>query len=58
MDRDQRREIAWEIHRLINADQPCLFLFTPRSLVLVSSRFRNVNITQLGARAFDWWIPE
>jgi peptide/nickel transport system substrate-binding protein len=57
-DPGRRLEIAHAIHRKLAADQPMTFLFNPQSLVVVSSKLRNVKMHRLGARWFDWWIGE
>lgn len=57
-DRAKRIEISHRLHRLLADDQPVSFLFNPQSLVLVTTRLRNVQMHRLGARWFDWWLAE
>jgi peptide/nickel transport system substrate-binding protein len=57
-DRDKRLELAHQMQRRLAEDQPVTFLFNPQSLVLVSTKFRNVQMHRLGARWFDWWLAE
>jgi len=54
----KRVEIAHAIHRRIAEDQPLTFLYNPESLVVVSTKLRNVKIHRLGARWYDWWFAE
>jgi len=55
-DRDKRIAIAHALHRRIAEDQPATFLFNPQSLVLATTKLRNVKVHRLGARWFDWWF--
>jgi peptide/nickel transport system substrate-binding protein len=57
-DDARRVEIAHRIHRRIADDQVCTFLFHPQSLVLVTTKLRDVRMRTLGARWFDWWFAE
>jgi len=57
-DEARRESIAHAIHRRLAEDQPWTFLFNPRSLVIVSTKLRNVKLHTLGARWFDWWCAE
>ena len=57
-DRGKRLEISHRIHHRLAEDQPVTFLFNPQSLVIVSTKFRNVQMHRLGARWFDWWLSE
>ncbi len=58
-DRDQRRQIYQEIHRLLHEDQPYTFLYVPDSLPIVAARFRNVRATPIGIgyNFIDWYVP-
>lgn len=55
-DPEKRLAIGRRIHRQVHEDQPCTYLFNPQSIVLISTRFRNVNITRSGAHHTDWWV--
>jgi peptide/nickel transport system substrate-binding protein len=57
-DRDKRLELSHQMERRLAEDQPVTFLFNPQSLVIVSTKFRNVQMHRLGARWFDWWLSE
>ncbi len=57
-DPQERIRISHRLHEIIDADHPMTFLINPESLVLVSTRIRDVNITQLGSLMYDWWIPK
>ena len=55
-DRAKRLELAHQLHRRLAEDQPATFLFNPQSLVLATTKLRNVKIHRLGARWHDWWF--
>lgn len=55
-DRGKRLVIAHELHRRIAEDQPATFLFNAQSLMIATTRLRNVKVHRLGARWFDWWF--
>ncbi len=57
-DESARLKVAHAIHRRLAEDQPCTFLYNPQSLVLVSTKLRNVKLHAMGARWFDWWFAE
>jgi peptide/nickel transport system substrate-binding protein len=59
-DRNKRKEIYNQVHRLIYDDQPYLFLYTPDSLPIVSSRFENINIAPAGIsyNFIKWYVPK
>ncbi|MBL8841583.1 MAG: hypothetical protein JNL90_08660 [Planctomycetes bacterium] len=53
--REERLALAHALHRRIAELQPVTPLYNPQSLVLVSTKLRNVKMRRLGARWFDWW---
>ena len=55
-DHGKRIELAHQLDRRIAEDQPATFLFNPQSLVLATTKLRNVKMHRLGARWFDWWF--
>lgn len=57
-DQAQRLELSHQIHAQIHRDLPITPLMTPQVKLLVSSRWRNVSVRKLGARLYDWWLPE
>ncbi len=54
-EREERIDLAHELHRRIAELQPVTPLYNPQSLVLVSTKLRHVKVRRLGARWFDWW---
>lgn len=58
-DQARRAEIYKEIHSLIYDDQPCLFLYSPEILPIVSKRFRNVEVSAIGIgyNFIKWYVP-
>ncbi len=54
-DRATRLDLAHQIHRQLAEDQPITPLYNPQSVVLVSTKLKDVKIHKLGARFFGWW---
>jgi peptide/nickel transport system substrate-binding protein len=55
-DGKQRLDLAHRLHRRLADDAPFTFLFHPQSLVLATTKLRNVKMHRLGARWHDWWF--
>ena len=58
LDHAARMDIAHAIHRKFHEDQPFTMLPTPQTLLMVSSKFRDVAISRRGALIARWWMPE
>lgn len=59
-DQAKRVQIYNEIHKLIYEDQPYLFLFSPDTLPIVNSRFKNVESSPIGIgyNFIEWYVPK
>ncbi|MCX5680444.1 MAG: ABC transporter substrate-binding protein, partial [Candidatus Omnitrophica bacterium] len=58
-DQKARANIYNRIHRLINTDSPCLFLYSSDVLPIVSKRFRGVETSPIGIgyNFIKWYVP-
>lgn len=58
-DIEERKKIYREIHRILYADQPYMFLYVPDALVAVSKRFEGIEPSPIGIgyNFIDWWVP-
>lgn len=56
---NERAAIYKKVHRLINADSPCLFLYSSDMLPIVSKRFRGVEVSPIGIgyNFIKWYVP-
>jgi peptide/nickel transport system substrate-binding protein len=59
-DQDKRREIYRKAHKIIYEDQPCMFLYVPDALPVVSSRFEAIRPAPIGIgyNLIEWWVPK
>jgi len=57
-DPDKRREMYYRFQEIVHDEQPYTFLFTNEALVVVSRRFRNVEVYPLGISPLYWWVPK
>jgi len=59
-NREERRKIYWEIHRILHEDQPYCFLYYPEALVVVHKRFIGPQVAPLGLgwNFVYWYVPE
>ena len=59
-DRQKRAEIYHSIHRIVNDDQPCLFLYSPEVLPILNKRFRGVEVSPIGIgyNFIKWYVPK
>ncbi len=58
-DREARRRIYHEVHRILAEDQPYTFLYVADALPMVDRRFRNVRATPagIGDNFIEWHVP-
>ncbi len=58
-DQEKRKEIYHRVHELIYNDQPYLFLYTPDSLPILSSRIKGVKVAPAGIsyNFIKWYVP-
>jgi peptide/nickel transport system substrate-binding protein len=59
-DKERRKAIYREVHRLIAEDQPYTFLYYPQALPIVHKRFKGVKPSPIGIKYnFDkWYVPK
>jgi len=59
-DETKRAEIYHRIHEAIYEDQPYMFLYSPEALPILSSRFRNVEVSPIGIgyNFIKWYVPK
>ncbi len=59
-DREKREEIYHKLHKIIYEDQPCMFLYVPDALPIISSRFEGIRPAPIGIgyNLIDWWVPK
>lgn len=59
-DIELRKKYYHQIHALIYEDQPYMFLYSPDSLEVVSSRFKGIDPAPIGIgyNFIKWWVPE
>lgn len=57
-DPAERSKAHHALHRLLHEEQPYLFLFSPYSLEIISSRYRNVRIFPTGVPETLFWVPK
>lgn len=58
-DRDSRQKIYWQVHKLIQEDQPYTFVFTSMETYILNKRIENITISPYGLFSFfpgqlDW----
>lgn len=59
-DQEKRKEIYHQIHKIIYEEQPYLFLYTPDSLPIVSSRVKAIKVAPAGIsyNFIKWYVPK
>jgi len=59
-NQEERKNIYWEIHRILHEDQPYCFLYYPEALVAVHKRFIGPQVAPLGLgwNFIYWYVPE
>ncbi len=57
-DDQERRKAYHAFHRLLHEEQPYLFLFSPYSLQIISSRYRNLQVFPTGVPDQLLWTPQ
>ncbi len=60
LDPKRRHRIYWSFHRVLDRDQPYLFLYTPQEFGLYSKRFRGVKWYPIrpGFDLAEWYVPK
>ena len=59
-DQNKRKEAYNKIHKILYAEQPCMFLYVPDALPIISSRFEGIKPAAIGIsyNFIDWWVPK
>jgi peptide/nickel transport system substrate-binding protein len=59
-DQEKRKEYYNKIHEILYAEQPYMFLYSPDSLMAVSTRFRGIKPAPIGIgyNFIEWWVPK
>jgi peptide/nickel transport system substrate-binding protein len=57
-NREKRRAIYHKIHSIFHEEQPCVFLYSPMSMIAVNKRFENTVFSPLGFFNFlyEWTV--
>ena len=60
VDLEKRKKIHSSFHRLIDSEQPYLFLWVPKEFGAYHKRFRNVKWYRLrpGFDLTEWYVPK
>lgn len=60
LDEKKRQRIHWTFHRLIDSEQPYMFLWIPKEFGAYHKRFRNVKWYRLrpGFDLSEWYVPK
>ncbi len=60
VDEKKRKRIHQSFHRLIDSEQPYMFLWIPKDLAVYHQRFRNVKWYRLrpGFDLAEWYVPK
>lgn len=57
-DEQERFALYRKLHRLLHEAQPCSFLFSEPSLVIVSRRFENIHQYRMGIEPLEWHVAD
>jgi len=57
-DPQKRYKLYYRFQEILHEEQPYTFLFTPKTLVVVSRRFHNVVLYPMGLAPLYWWVPK
>jgi len=59
-DQAKRETIYHKVHEIVYADQPTLFLYSAETLPIVSSRFKNIEVSPIGIgyNFIKWYVPK
>jgi peptide/nickel transport system substrate-binding protein len=60
LDPKKRQKIQWSFHRLLDSEQPYMFLWIPKEFGAYHKRFRNVKWYRLrpGFDLTEWYVPK
>lgn len=60
LDPERRHRIYWSFHRVLDRDQPYLFLYMPKEFGLYGKRFRGVKWYPIrpGFDLAEWYVPK
>jgi len=59
-DQKIRQKLYRKIHELIFNDQPCMFLYSPDSLLVIDKRIQGIEQGPggIGHNFIKWWVPK
>ena len=59
VDAEERKRLEYDFHRILDAEQPYMFLYTPKDLGLYHQKIRGVKFYALrpGFELREWYIP-
>jgi peptide/nickel transport system substrate-binding protein len=59
LNEEERMGLWKQCHRILNEDQPYMFLWFPKALVFVDKRFENVKELRSGLTPrTEWYVPQ
>ena len=60
LDDEKRKRLNYDFHRLVDREQPYMFLWTPKNFGVYHQKFRGVKFYALrpGFDLREWWIPK
>ncbi|OGX26341.1 MAG: peptide-binding protein [Omnitrophica WOR_2 bacterium RIFCSPHIGHO2_02_FULL_45_21] len=59
-EQNKRKEAYHRIQEIIYEEQPCVFLYVPDALPIISSRFEGIQPAPIGIgyNFIQWWVPK
>ncbi|MFH1459633.1 MAG: peptide-binding protein [Candidatus Omnitrophota bacterium] len=59
-NQEKRKQLSYALHEIIYREQPYMFLYTPDSLPIVSSRFKGIKVAPAGItyNFIKWFVPK
>ena len=60
LDQKKRQKIYWQVHSILNEDQPYTFLYIPNQLTAIHKRFKGyvMNDFDLLTHPEGWYVPK
>ena len=56
-DNEERTRLYRQFHKIIYDDAPYIFLFAPRKLMVIHSRYKNVRLFRDSLATELLWVP-
>lgn len=58
LDVKKRQKIYWQLHKILNDEQPCTFLSIPCQLSAIHKRFKGYEMSMVGlTHPEKWYVP-